>query len=203
MDYQTVDFYRKNAAEVAKRYEKVASPIVGYAARVFPGGGRILDVGCGSGRDLALLVEQGYDAFGVDAAPELVALAQDLHPSLEGRISQGCLPGLSPSFRAQFDAVLCSAVLMHLDVAEMPSAAAALRQCLRGGGRLLISVPVERQGLDGSSRDPEGRIFSLQSPQQLQSVFESAHFRLLEETTNEDAMKRQGISWISQLYVAS
>lgn len=203
MDSQTVNFYRKNAAEVARRYEEVASPIAGYATRVFPGGGRILDVGCGSGRDLALLVEQGYDAFGVDAAPELVALAQDLHPSLKGRISHGCLPGLSPPLHEQFDAVLCSAVLMHLDVAEMPSAAAALRQCLRRGGRLLISVPVERPGLDGSSRDLEGRRFTLQSPRQWQSVFESAHFRLLEEFTNEDAMRRQGVSWISQLYVAS
>ena len=203
MDSQTVTFYRRNASEVARRYEAVASPIADHVSRVFPEGGRILDVGCGSGRDLALLIERGYDAFGVDAAPELVVLAQDLHPSLKGRIFHGCLPGLSPSFYAHFDAVLCSAVLMHFGVTEMPSAATALRQCLRGGGRLLISVPVERQGINGSNRDPEGRRFILYSPKQLQSVFESAHFQLLEEFTNEDTMKRQGVSWISQLYIAS
>ena len=203
VDSQTINFYRKNAAEVARRYEQVASPIAGHAARVFSGGGRVLDVGCGSGRDLAFLLEQGYDAFGIDAAPELVELAQDLHPSLKGRISHGCLPGLSPPFHTQFDAVLCSAVLMHLDVAEMPSAAAALRRCLRGGGRLLVSVPFERPDLNGSNRDPEGRRFTLQSPKQLQSIFENSQFQLLEEFTNEDAMKRQGVSWISHLYMAS
>ena len=50
VDSQTINFYRKNAAEVARsarRYEQVASPIAGHAARVFPGGGRVLDVGCG------------------------------------------------------------------------------------------------------------------------------------------------------------
>lgn len=203
MDLQTVNFYRKNATAVAKRYEEVESPIADLAARVFPCGGHILDVGCGSGRDLALLVERGYDAFGVDAAPELVAIAQDLHPSLKGRITHGCLPELSPLFQAQFDAVLCSAVLMHLDAAEMPSAATALRNCLREGGRLLLSVPVERPSLDASSRDPEGRKFTLQSPTQLKSIFESAHFKLIDEFRNEDSMKRERVSWISQVYVTS
>ena len=31
---------------------------------------RLLDIGCGSGRDLALLVSFGHDCFGLDATPE-------------------------------------------------------------------------------------------------------------------------------------
>lgn len=203
MDARTLDFYRRNATEVARRYEEVASPIADQFAHIFPCKGRILDIGCGSGRDLALLKEQGYETFGVDAAPELVALAQELHPALKGRIAHGYLPDLSPPFEGQYDGVLCSAVLMHLDASDTAPAAAALRQCLRMGGRLLISVPKERMDLDESNRDPEGRQFTMQSPETLQRVFERADFRLLEQFTNADAMNRRGVCWISQLYEAN
>jgi hypothetical protein len=54
MDSRTLDFYRANASEVACRYEEGASPIAGRITQIFLGGGRILDVGCRSGRGLAV-----------------------------------------------------------------------------------------------------------------------------------------------------
>ena len=38
--------------------------------------GRVLDVGCGSGRFSVLLAQRGWDAVGLDFAPEMVSLAQ-------------------------------------------------------------------------------------------------------------------------------
>ena len=43
MDKTTVQFYEKNAAEIATRYETVASPVERYFGAAFVAGSRILD----------------------------------------------------------------------------------------------------------------------------------------------------------------
>jgi SAM-dependent methyltransferase len=43
-------------------------------------GSRVVDVGCGAGTAVAELAALGADATGIDAAPEAVAFARELHP---------------------------------------------------------------------------------------------------------------------------
>jgi hypothetical protein len=57
MDRPTLDYCALHAKEVAQRYEVAPSPLAHRFAESFPSGGRILDIGCGSGRDLAQLGE--------------------------------------------------------------------------------------------------------------------------------------------------
>ena len=46
-----------------------------------PAGGHILDIGCGAGEPLAgTLVRRGYNVTGVDSAPRMVAICQQLFP---------------------------------------------------------------------------------------------------------------------------
>lgn len=51
--------------------------------------GVVVDLGCGSGRWLARLVELGYQAIGVDVSPAFLALAQERAP--EARLIQASL----------------------------------------------------------------------------------------------------------------
>jgi SAM-dependent methyltransferase len=54
-----------------------------FLARV-PAGGRVLDLGCGSGKPMAAyLLEQGRGVTGVDTAPALLALGQAAFPAEE------------------------------------------------------------------------------------------------------------------------
>ena len=164
MDSATLRYYSQNAHAVAQRYENVESPLASSFARVFPPGGRILDIGCGSGRDLAELHRQGYQAFGVDATREFVDLAQKTHPELTGKIAYGTLPELGIPFEGEFDGVLCSAVLMHIDTADLLNAALAIKSCLKVNGRLLLSIPATRADTDDQERDANGRLFKTYSP---------------------------------------
>ena len=69
----------------------------------------VLDVGCGSGRNIAYLSSCGIDVYGVDSSQEALDKATEL---TQGRGTFCCAPADKLPFTpAQFDAVICNAVL--------------------------------------------------------------------------------------------
>ena len=94
MDQSTLKYYSDNAAQVAERYESVVSNLSAHFMNSFIKSGKVLDIGCSSGRDLAVLHKLGFDCYGVDPTPEFVKIAQHTHPELVGRIALGELPDL-------------------------------------------------------------------------------------------------------------
>ena len=57
MDLRTVQFYAGHAAELARRYIAAGSAPARHFAAAFTHGSRVLDIGCGSGRDLNALLD--------------------------------------------------------------------------------------------------------------------------------------------------
>jgi SAM-dependent methyltransferase len=199
MDQSTINFYTVNAKQVAVRYESVVSDLSKHFTEAFNTGLKILDIGCGSGRDLAALHKLGYDTYGIDPAPQFVELAQEIHPELKDRIIQGALPDLPVPFNDEFDGVLCSAVLMHIEVEQLPKAAKAIKACLRAGGRLLFSVPSKRLDVVSENRDQNGRLFIPNQGDRLKSIFEDLGFKTISTWNNSDSMGRDAVAWESVL----
>ena len=199
MDQSTLKYYSDNAAQVAERYESVVSDLSAHFADSFSKGGKVLDIGCGSGRDLAVLHKLGYDCFGVDPVLEFVEIAQRIHPELENRIALGKLPDLQVPFNGNFDGVLCSAVLMHIDIKKLPATATAIKSCLKVGGRLLYSVPSKRTDVVESNRDANGRLFIPDQAVRLNSQFSHIGFTEIASWTNSDSMGRDSVKWVSVL----
>jgi len=131
MDVATINYYSENAKDVAERYESVVSSLSMSFKDAFSPRSKLIDVGCGSGRDLALLASLGHDCYGADATPEFVALSQSLHPELQGKVIRATLPNFTPPFGGEFDGVLCSAVLMHIAEDELIHSAISIKQCLK------------------------------------------------------------------------
>lgn len=199
MDQSTLKYYSDNAAQVAQRYESVVSDLSAHFADSFSKGGKILDIGCGSGRDLAVLHKLGYDCYGVDPVLEFVEIAQRLHPELENRIALGKLPDLQVPFNGNFDGVLCSAVLMHIDIEQLPATATAIKSCLKLGGRLLYSVPSKCTDVVESNRDANGRLFIPDQAVRLNLLFSSIGFKEIASWNNSDSMGRDSVEWMSVL----
>jgi SAM-dependent methyltransferase len=106
-------------------------------------GGRLLDVGCGSGAFLAQMAELGWRTEGIDPDPAAVAGAREAGLS----VTQGTLADLDPAEHAgAFDAITLSHVIEHLH-----DPAGDLRRIdllLRPGGLLWIATPnLEALGL--------------------------------------------------------
>lgn len=199
MDKDTINYYSVNALTVAERYESVVSSLSESFEMAFKPQSMLLDIGCGSGRDMALLASLGHECFGVDATPEFVLLSQSLHPELKGKIFHAALPNFEPPFSGTFDGVLCSAVLMHLAEIDLVPAALCIKRCLKNHGRLLYSVPSKRLDVVSENRDAYGRLFVPDQFDRLQKIFEQLGFSLISKWDNADSLGRDSVEWISVL----
>jgi SAM-dependent methyltransferase len=137
-------------------------------------GGRLLDVGSGSGEFVAQMAALGWRAEGVEPDPAAVASAREAGLP----VTQGTLSDLDPAEHADaFDAVTLSHVIEHLhDPAEDLR---RIRPLLRPGGLLWIATPnLEALGLRRFGRD----WVNLDPPRHLVLFTRASLERLLRDT---------------------
>lgn len=108
---------------------------------------RILDFGCGPGRDLLTFSSLGHEPVGLDGAPAFVAMARE-NARVEV-LHQNFLELDLPD--ASFDGVFANASLFHVPARELPRVLAQLCACLKPGGVLFVSNPRgdNREGWNG------------------------------------------------------
>ena len=99
------------------------------------GEGRLLDLGCGEGANLATLQEDGWDVHGIEMSNTAVAAARE---RVGNRIHHGTLE-TAPYADESFDVILLSHSLEHMfsPVATLVK----LHRLLRPKGLLVVAVP--------------------------------------------------------------
>ncbi|WP_109485850.1 class I SAM-dependent methyltransferase [Occallatibacter savannae] len=123
----------------AKRADGIGVEEVRRWARKLRRGGSVIDVGCGSGFPLTVvLVEEGLEAFGVDAAPSMVAAFRENLPETPVL----CAPVLeSALFGRKFDGVLSIGLMFLLTVEEQERLIGRFAEILEPGGSVLFTAP--------------------------------------------------------------
>ncbi len=117
---------------------------------VMPPGARILDAGCGSGRDSLAFMQHGYHVEAFDASPAMAALAsrhlgQNVHVRRFDEVD----------WVARFDGIWACASLLHVRWANLPDALGRLALALKPGGLLYASFKYGR-----GEREDRGRWFT-------------------------------------------
>ena len=121
-------------------------------------GMRVLDAGCGSGRNLVYLLRKGYEVFGVDDNPEAISQTRSLASALVPNFPVENLRHErieSISFRdASFDAVLSNAVLhFSSEDARFTAMLNSMWRVLKPGGllfcRLASTIGMPHQHIEG------------------------------------------------------
>lgn len=132
---KTLEYYEQNAEAFERdtagiSMEHLYKPFL----ELIPHAGRILDAGCGPGRDSKAFLDLGYQVEAFDASARMVELA-------EGKI--GHRPLLmrfeDVEFESLFDGVWASASLLHVPRASLADAVFRLLRAARSGGVLYMS----------------------------------------------------------------
>ncbi len=115
-------------------------------------GMRVLDAGCGYGRNLVYLLREGFDISAVDASAEAVEhvrqLARSLQPDLAPTNFRQALLDKLPFAYATFDVVLCNSVLHFAeDEAHFDRMLTDLWRVLKPGGLFFCRIG-SRIGMD-------------------------------------------------------
>ena len=111
-----------------------------YVARYadLPKQARILEIGCGTGHNLAMLQQFGeVDAIEIDPAAAAIASKR-----LDKPVSNAPLPTLPGIERGAYDMIAVLDVVEHID--DDVAALRAMKDCLKPGGKILIAVPAHQ-----------------------------------------------------------
>jgi SAM-dependent methyltransferase len=98
---------------------------------------RILDFGCGPGRDLAAFLARGHHPVGLDGSAAFAEMARS-RTGVEVYHQNFVALDLPP---ARFDGVFANASLFHVPTSELPRVLTELRTSLVPGGVLFASNP--------------------------------------------------------------
>ena len=156
--------------------------------RIVPGM-RILDAGCGSGRNLVYFLREGYDVFGADADPQAIDSVRRLAASLAPALSADHFrvePVEAMSFPDAFADVVLSSAVLHFarDDRQFDAMLRGSWRVLKPGGlffcRLASSI-----GLETQVQRIEGRRFRLPDGSDRYLVDEALLLRLTEELGGE------------------
>ncbi len=189
-DNRTENFYRTRHKEYFDGTCGIdPSAFLGPFLEYLPKGSTVLDVGCGSGRDMKWLKERGFEVFGFERSPELAGLA---------RRHSGCevVVGDFENFDfGVFDvrAILLVGSLVHVPHEKVPFILGGIaRATRRSPGYMFLSL---KEG-NGSFADKHGRIFHLWDEARIRGALDADSTKVLDYRVNRSDFNPED-RWIS------
>ena len=193
-------------AETVARYDRIAArfavewgdlrlerALAAFDRRV-TGQRRVLDLGCGPGRDVEFLMELGCRVVGLDLSVGMLAEGRRRLPDAPFiRADLRLLPFASSSL----DGVWACASLLHLPHAQLPAALAEIARVLqRPGGVLYLAVKGGQGERWCTDQDGRRQFFAFYHPPDIETALRQAGFQILETWVAPDAAGRSE-SWIT------
>ena len=187
---ETLTYYNQNAdafvdgtqnADMSEQYR--------FFSKYLSPGCKILDLGCGSGRDSAYFSSLGFEVTAVDGSEELCKRVKENYG-----IEALCIKFEDMSFTAEFDAIWACASLLHVKKADMPNVMDKVSAALKLGGILYASF---KYGKD--ERVSNGRFFNDYTENDIDTLLTPENQLTLLEywITGDVRPERSGERWLN------
>ena len=197
---ETIMSYNKNAKVFSKAYN------IGYVekqlkfyVRNFDARGqspctgkRILDIGCGPGRDANYFSEKGFDVVGIDLSSELLRIAKENCPKAEFYLKDMRKLDFEPN---SFDGIWACASLLHVPHKDAYQTLKGFNSVIKKGGLMFVCV-LEGKGEKmekNSTFQEHSRFFAYYSNDSIESLIRSADFKIIKK----DIEKNPRRAWIN------
>lgn len=188
---KTLAYYNDNAqAFMDNTFDIDMMETINIFAKTIPFQGKVLDVGCGSGRDTQQFLKLGFDVTAFDISEKLALLASEKinHPVLH--MDMNDMP-----WENEFDGVWALASLLHLEKIDIPNAIEKCLKTLKENGVFFTSFKMGK----GEAVDDKGRHFSYFTIEELTHLLGElpnvANFKVQQSAT-KDALGRD-VNWIN------
>lgn len=131
----TLHYYQNHAQDFFDGTVNVdMTPLYEAFTQHLPHSARVLDAGCGSGRDAKAFNEMGYQVDAFDASSAMVELAKQ-HTGLPVQL----MTFSEIDGKAQYDGIWCCASLLHVPSSGLPAVMQRLADALKPGGVWYVS----------------------------------------------------------------
>ena len=183
------DYYQQNAQRFFDDTVGVDMSVVyqPFLKHLKPGA-RILDAGCGSGRDIKTFSEMGFEVEAFDASAELVDRAKQL----TGKHVE-VMHFQEVTAVEQYDGIWCCASLLHVPEEELPEVMRLLARALKPGGFWYMSFKYGR-----GERVKDGRQFTDMDEEGIREITGRLEaMTLVEMWTTADRRTERDEVWIN------
>ncbi|MEN9912827.1 MAG: hypothetical protein RLY66_235 [Candidatus Parcubacteria bacterium] len=178
MDQQTIDTYDKMAeeydAETTDFWKLFPSKIIdAFVEKV--GTGKVIDIGCGPGRDGLMLKEKGCSLVCLDASQSML----DICEKRGLNTVRGDLLDI-PFDDGSFDGAWAYTSFLHIPKKLFPEALIEARRVIKGGGFLVVGM-IEGEGerYKKSSGVTSDRYFAYYMRDEIETRFKEAGFEIV------------------------
>ena len=192
---RTIAHYEANAASFwlgTKDHDVTQNYAAMFGAIATPPPWRILDFGCGPGRDLVRFRALGHEAVGLEGSPAFCAMARQVS-GCEVLEQDFLALALTPD---RFDGVFANASLFHVPGRELPRVLREIRCSLKSGGVLFASNP-RGHDEEGWRGERYGSYWSLES---WSATVTAAGFESLGHYYRPEGKPREEQPWLASVW---
>ncbi|WP_209347920.1 class I SAM-dependent methyltransferase [Pontixanthobacter sp. CEM42] len=166
-DQATIEYYQREAPRYVKAFTHGHSRDLDGFLDLLQPDAKILELGCGGGRDTKRIMERG---FAVDATDGTPAIAQEAAKHIGAPVRVMRFDELTSA--AEYDAVWAHACLLHAPWDDLPSILSAIFRALKPDGWHYANYKLG----DGEGRDLLGRLGNFPKAEWLEDLYRAAGF---------------------------
>ncbi|MBR2811421.1 MAG: class I SAM-dependent methyltransferase [Solobacterium sp.] len=186
----TVDYYNEKSELFANdTLDLEFSAVQDSFLKYLKPGSRILDFGCGSGRDSRYFLKKGFDVEAIDGSEEMVKIASKVTGL---KVKKMFFNELNEC--EKYDGIFACASILHVPSQELPDIFARLKKAVKKNGYLYVSF---KYGEFEGYRN--GRYFTDLTETSFQNIVDEVKgLSVIEETITSDARKgREDEKWLN------